>query len=204
MSKNLSKEKCVRVEWILSDLTESSEKGVKITGRPETVKYKDKKAMAFNGSCDGITLSQMPLSGLEKFTIEMIFNPYSGGNFEQRFLHCGEVNGDRVLLELRATPTHWYFDAFIKTGEDQIALIDPVKLHPLDQWYHIAYVNDGGKFASYVNGEKELEGVLNVATLKSGQTSVGMRQNEVSWFKGAVYKVRISSDALKPEDFIEL
>jgi hypothetical protein len=46
----------------------------------------------------------MPLAGLEQFTVEMIYNPYSGGNFEQRFLHCGEANGDRLLLELRSTP----------------------------------------------------------------------------------------------------
>jgi len=197
MNKNIT-----NAEWILSKIVKPGAKNIKITGEPGTVKFQESLAVTFNGSSDGITIDEMPIEGLHEFTIELIFNPASGGNFEQRFLHCGEVQGDRVLLELRATPSHWYSDAFIKTGEDQLALIDPGQLHPLDKWYHLAYVNDNGKFSTYVNGKKELERHLNVTTLKSGKISVGMRQNEISWFKGAIYKIRISPSALKPESFL--
>jgi hypothetical protein len=204
MSKeSKSNKSTVKAEWILSDLVKAGAKNIKITGAPGSVKYQESLAVSFNGSSDGITIDEMPIKGLNEFTIELIFNPASGGSFEQRFLHAGEVQGDRVLLELRANPTHWYSDAFIKTGEDQLALIDPGQLHPLDKWYHLAYVNDNGKFSVYVNGKLELEGHLNVAALKSGKTSVGMRQNEVSWFRGAVYKIRVSAAAVKPEGFLK-
>ena len=145
----------------------------------------------------------MPLIGLEQFTIEVIFQPASGGSFEQRFLHFGEIEGDRVLLELRANTTDWYFDAFITAGEQKCTLIDPKLLHPLDQWYHAAYVIDNGKLETYVNGKKELEGKVFLSPLKGGRTSIGVRQNKVSWFRGAIYRVRISPAALEPSKFMD-
>jgi hypothetical protein len=194
----------VRAEWIMSDLLRPEAKNLRITGAPGTSKFKEGLAVTFNGSSDGITIDEMPLAGLHEFTIEVIFNPASGGGFEQRFLHAGEVQGDRVLLELRANQDNWYSDAFIKTGDDQLALIDTGQLHTFDKWYHLAYVNDNGKFSAWINGIKELEGQLNVTALKSGKTSFGMRQNEVSWFKGSVYKIRVSASALNPKDFLSI
>jgi hypothetical protein len=193
----------VKAEWIISNFVMPGAKNTKITGKPGTVKFQESLAVTFNGSSDGIIIDELPIEGLHEFTIELIFNPASGGNFEQRFLHAGEVQSDRVLLELRATPEGWYSDAFIKTGDDQLALIDPGLLHPFDSWYHLAYINDNGKFSVYVNGKKELEGLLKAAALKSGKTSLGMRQNEVSWFRGSIYKIRVSAAALNLKDFLK-
>jgi hypothetical protein len=201
--KSKPESKIAPTEWIINSLKETMPGKIKISGNPGTVKYKYGEAVSFNGSSDGILIENMPLAKLEHYTIELIFQPQSGGNFEQRFFHCGEVQSDRVLLELRATPAGWYSDAFIKTGDDQLALIDPALIHTFDSWYHLAYINDNGKFSIYINGKKELEGLLKAATLKSGNTSLGMRQNEVSWFKGAIYKIRISAAALDPNDFLK-
>lgn len=192
----------VTAEWIFSRLIEKMPEGVRLAGKPEIVKCKYGKAVAFNGSSDAIFLERMPLTGLNQFTIEMIIQPQSGGNFEQRFLHCGEIQGDRVLLELRATKTDWYFDAFVAVGEQKCALIDPNLLHPLDQWYHLAYVIDNGNLETYVNGKKELEGNIILSPLKGGKTSIGVRQNEVSWFRGAIYNIRFTGKALTPENFM--
>jgi hypothetical protein len=200
--KTKPESKSVRTEWTVARLTEKKPEGMRIAGKPEVVKCKYGKAVAFNGSSDAIFLESMPLTELKQFTIEVIIQPQSGGNFEQRFLHCGETQGDRVLLELRSTQTDWYFDAFIKAGEQQCTLIDPGKLHPLDQWYHLAYVIDNGKLATYVNGIKELEGNVILSPLKGDKTSIGVRQNEVSWFKGAIYRIRITGKAMAPEDFM--
>jgi hypothetical protein len=193
------KNKVASTDWFVGNLKEK----MKVIGHPDTVKCKYGEAVSFNGSSDGILLESMPLSGLEQFTIELIFQPCSGGNFEQRYFHSGEVQDDRVLLELRATEAGWFSDAFIKTGDDQLALIDPGLLHPFDNWYHLAYINDNGKFSVYVNGRKELEGFLKCTPLKSGNTSLGMRQNEVSWFRGSIYEIRISPEALRPDDFLK-
>ena len=189
-------------EWILHDLVRNPVKGVIIEGTPEIIKYKLKRAVAFNGSADAVFVDEMPLSGLEQFTVEVIFNPFSGGNFEQRFLHCGEITGDRVLLEIRSTEKGWYFDGFIKVKDQEKALIEPTLLHPHDRWYHVAYVIDHGKLETWVNHEKELEGRIGMVSLSGGKTSIGVRQNLISWFKGAIYKIRISPRALKPKEFM--
>lgn len=102
-----------------------------ITGKPEAFVGVYGKSLRFNGSTDGLFLDNMPLSGKEEFTIEAIFYPESGGNFEQRFFHTGEIRGDRVLLEIRTTAADWYFDAFIQSGDQQKALIDSTLRHPL-------------------------------------------------------------------------
>lgn len=191
-----------QTEWILSNLIWSKTDGIRIAGNPQVIDCKYGKALLFNGSTDGIFIDQMPLDGLKQFTVEVIFRPESGGNFEQRFFHCGEVKGNRVLLELRATTTDWYFDAFITSGDQKKTLIEPTLLHPLDQWYHLAFVVTNGKQETYINGIKELESQINVTPLHGGKTSIGVRQNEQSWFKGNIFKIRISPEALSASNFM--
>lgn len=200
--KNINENETVITEWILSDLIKSQKNGVKIIGSPGIVKCKYGNALEFDGSEDAIFLDSMPIAGLEQFTIEMIFQPKRAGNFEQRFLHFGEVKGPRVLLELRSMESNWYFDGFITVEDQNCTLIEPELLHPLDNWYHVAYVVDNGKIGTYVNSKKELEGQIIMTPLIKGVTSIGVRQNEVSWFKGAIYKIRISSKALSPANFM--
>ena len=191
-------------DWILSEFIENHSHGVHYKGNPKIVDSPYGKAVSFNGQGDGIFLDQMPLSGLRQFTIEAIFKPESGGNFEQRFFHCGEIGGDRVLLELRATQTEWYFDAFIKCGNSKEALIDPELKHPLDQWYHVAFVVDNGKLSTYINGKKELDMTVESAPIKTGKTSFGVRLNKQSWFKGVIKQFRITPKALDTREFITL
>jgi hypothetical protein len=203
IQKSKSERKSLRTEWTLSDLPGRTSEGVQIKGKPGTIKFKNNSAISFNGSSDAIFLESMPLAWCEQFTIEVIIKPASGGNFEQRFLHIGEVQGDRVLLELRSTEAGWYFDGFVKVGDLEKALIDQQLLHPFDQWYHLAYLVDNGKLETYINGKKELESYLGITPLRVGKTSIGVRQNEVSWFKGAIYKIRITPEALKPKNFMK-
>jgi hypothetical protein len=201
--KSNSSDRGPMTEWILSSLIKKLPEGIRIKGKPEIIKCKYGKAIAFDGSSDAIFIDKMPLKDLTKFTIEIIIQPQSGGNFEQRFLHCGEIQGDRILLELRSTEKGWYFDAFVKTGDQQLALIDPNLLHPSDQWYHLAYVINNGKLETFINGKKELDGNVIFSPLKEGRTSIGVRQNEVSWFKGAIYAVRFTNNALSSEEFMD-
>jgi len=202
MQESKSERKSRITDWMLSDMVVKTTDSIQIKGKPGIVNYNKNQAISFNGSSDAIFLESMPLTGYAQFTIEVIFRPASGGNFEQRFLHCGEVQGDRVMLELRSTLTDWYFDAFIKAGDSQQTLIEPRLLHPLDQWYHLAFVIDHGKLETFVNKKKELEGKIEMTPLRNGKTSIGARQNEVSWFKGAIYEIRITPKALKPKNFM--
>jgi len=189
-------------EWFLGDLVQSDTTFMHLAGKPATIGCKYGKALLFNGLTDGIFLDQMPLAGLAAFSVEVVICPYSGGTFEQRYFHCGELRGNRVMLELRSTNANWYLDAFVQSGDQKKTLIEPTFLHPLDQWAHIAFVVDHQTQTTYVNGKKELESHLLIEPLQAGKTSVGVRQNKISWFKGAIYEIRISASALKPEQFL--
>jgi hypothetical protein len=188
-------------EWLPNNFAHSKNGLVRTSGNPKTLASKYGDALQFNGLSDGLFLDQMPLNSLKEFTIEVLFRPESGGNFEQRLLHFGEIKGDRVLLEIRSTGKDWYFDAFINSKEEKKTLIDSTLLHPLNQWYHLAYVVDHGLLITYVNGVKELESRINLTPLLTGKTSIGVRQNEQSWFKGAIYNIKITPKALNTKYF---
>jgi hypothetical protein len=51
----------------------------------------------------------------------------------------------------------------------------------------------------FVNGQKELEKAVTFALFVDGQTSLGVRQNRVFWYKGAIREVRFHSVALAEE-----
>lgn len=189
------------VEWTISDLMNRQD--AEISGDPKIITSPYGEAVWFDGEDDAIFLDDQPLEGLSEFTVEVIMRPDSGGRFEQRFLHFGEVSGDRVLLELRAKTSHWYFDAYIQSDDSKLALIDSTLLHPLNAWHHVAYVVDQGDLATFINGRKELTGQVDKTITGSGATSIGVRLNRVHWYKGSIYKIKITPRALAPHDFIK-
>ncbi|APZ45401.1 hypothetical protein BW723_03380 [Polaribacter reichenbachii] len=192
-------------EWIVADLLEEKSENVVINGNPKLVDYPYGKAVNFNGVDDALFLDQMPLKGATSFTIEMVFNPSDiEAPFEQRILHLGEVSKDRMLLEIRAVENNWYFDGFVASGNNKRALIDEKLIHPLGQWYHVALVITPNSITTYVNGKKELEDVFSFKPINTGKSSLGVRLNKRSWFKGSIFKVRISPKALQPNNFISL
>jgi hypothetical protein len=190
--------------WHLSMFLEAPTENLTVYGSPRMEDCPYGKAVIFNGINDAFVLQNVPLQGLSRFTIEVIMRPDSGGPREQRFLHIGNTDGDRVLLETRLTDTHWYFDGFVKSGDSDVTLMDRNLLHPLDQWYHVAYVCDDGKVATFVNGKKELEGQLDFMPLQGGKTSIGVRQNLLHWYKGAIFMIRITPKALSPDEFMPI
>ena len=57
---------------------------------------------------------------------------------------------------------------------------------------------------SYVDGVEQCRNPLPWAPLVSeGITSVGVRQNMVCWFKGDLFKLRVTPRVLKPEEFLQ-
>jgi hypothetical protein len=52
---------------------------------------------------------------------------------------------------------------------------------------------------SFVNGQQELQGDVEFPGFGDGKVSVGVRQNKVYWFKGAIREVRYHDEALAPE-----
>jgi hypothetical protein len=49
----------------------------------------------------------------------------------------------------------------------------------------------------YVDAAKEKEGTVSLDTMTAGQISIGVRLNQVNWFRGAIKEIRFHSAALK-------
>jgi len=193
----------VIVTWIIAELLKSKQ-GITILGNPEIIDSPYGKAVHFDGQHDGILVDQMPLKGLAEYTIEMNIR-FDGGNWEQRYFHTGkvEIGDDRSLMEMRANKDTWYLDGMFESKGKWVVLMDSTLVHPLGKWYHIAFSVKDGYQATYVDGLKELEGNVEFVPITEGKTSIGVRQNKVSWFKGAIYNIKITGKALNPNDFKE-
>ena len=179
---------------------------LQILGEPSVIETALGDAVEFDGVDDGVFLDSVPLAGMEEFTIEMIFNQYPGGAFEQRFMHMGAYSGSRVMFESRVKPdSTWYFDAFVHLGskEKSCALIDPELTHPCGKWYNLTLVAGKDGLRSYVDGIPQGSSSLPYEpVIAEGKTSLGVRQNLVCWFKGAIYRLRITPRVLSPEEFL--
>ena len=197
-----SNTKSVKYEWNIAELLLDTSNDIEIQGSPKLTNSPYGEAVSFDGLSDAIYLREMPLRSFNEFTIEMIFKPDTSSPFEQRILHIGEVSEDRMLLDIRAVEDQWYFDGFISSSIHSLALIDQQKKHPLGQWYHVALVVSLDRMTTYVNGLLELTEPFIYSPIQTGQTSIGVRQNKRSWFKGSIYKIRITPQVLNPNQFL--
>jgi hypothetical protein len=188
--------------WRLDRLENIGGNVVKIEGAPRVIEEGGVKALVFDGTKDGIFLPTIPIKGAKEFTIEVLFKPAAVGPAEQRFVHLQDTASARALVELRLNAKgEWWLDTFLlSAGKTQgLPLIDPKRVHPADQWHWAALRYDGKTMSHYVDGEKELEGTIAFDPFGDGTTSLGVRQNKVSWFKGAIREVRFHREALAPE-----
>ena len=154
---------------------------------------------------DGLFVAANPLAGLKEFTVEVIFRPAAGGPKEQRFLHFQpKESEDRVLFETRLTPDgRWFLDTYLQTGKAKQTLYAEKFLHPLGSWHHAAIVVDGKTMRHYVSGKEELAADIQLAPLAAGQTSIGVRFNQVFWYQGAIRQIRVTPAVLKPDAFLK-
>ena len=188
------------IDWRVADLPCIDS----IMGTPRTFATSLGDAVVFDGEGDAFFLGTNPLAGMDEVTVELIFRQDSDALFEQRFLHMGTVRGERIMFETRVNPDRtWYLDTYIRLdAETDLVLIDPQQCHPTDRWYNIAMVVADGRATSYVDGVPQLTGEIPYREISEGITSVGVRQNKVCWFKGALWRIRITPRALTPDEFL--
>ena len=182
--------------WRLDNLTQSSGDALELIGRPSIVSTPIGPAVQFNGVSDGLLIQRNPIQGLAQFTIEVLFSVDEQGPVEQRFLHIQESAGDnRALIELRLNNGRWALDSYLRHGAAQLTLLDLAKAHSAD-WHVASTTFDGSTMKHYVDGVEQGSGAVAFMPLAAGRTSIGVRQNRVSWFKGRIHTVRISPTAL--------
>jgi hypothetical protein len=190
------------VVWHVDNLERIGGHPVTVVGRPRVVETPVGPAVEFNGESDGLFLDVNPIAGLSRFTIEVLFAPAADGPEEQRFLHFEESGtGNRALVETRHLPNgRWALDTFLRHGDEALTLLDRSLVHPPDTWHLAALTYDGTTMRHYVDGVLQGEGTVAFETLKAGRTSIGVRQNRVSWFKGRVAEVCITPRAVEPDE----
>jgi hypothetical protein len=191
------------INWEFTSLDLVGGHNTTLVSQPKLIDTPGGKAIEFDGE-SGLFLDVNPLTGLKQFTAEVIFQPSAAGAKEQRFLHFQE-NGteNRLLFEIRLTDDNrWFLDAFIKSGDGNYALYAEKFPHAIGPWYHAAIVTDGTTMRHYVNGVEEMATPIKFTPQKEGRTSIGVRINKVSWYKGAVRRVRITPHVLTTSDFL--
>ena len=182
------------VVWKVDDVRSIGGRATEAIGAPRVVA----DAVVFNGESDGLLVSANPLAGLREFTVEVWFRPAEGGPPEQRFWHAQDTATSRALLETRLDGMgSWWLDTYLMSvGKEGRPLIDPKRKHATEKWYWVALRYDGKTMVHFVNGEKEREGEVDFAPMEAGRLSLGVRQNRVHWFKGAIREVRVTPAAL--------
>jgi len=194
------------VIWAIDNVSSIGGYDTQVLGDPVVVNSELGPAVEFDGIDDGLIVENNPVAGTEEFTIEVIFQPYISsdpGNVEQRFVHMQENDENRLLIELRlADDNQWFLDTFIKSENSSMALYAEDFPHPIGPWYHAALVYKEGEMRHYVNGEFEMSGHVSFIPVSGGQTSIGVRLNQRSWYKGAIYKLKVTHRALEPGEFL--
>jgi hypothetical protein len=190
------------VTWTLQDPPHVGGIATTVWGAPQVM---PDGSLHFDGKQDGLLLPVNPVAGLAQFTVAMLFRPASDAPFAQRFFCIDDEGGERLTLESRVVPGKgWYLDTFLQAATSPAsahrALIDPTKLHPLDQWVWAELSYDGHTMTAWVDGVQELNGDIAFHPMVAGKTSVGVRLNRVFWFKGEIKEVRFYPAALAPAD----
>lgn len=196
--------------WRFDSLININGYAIEPLGSPKIIDSTLGKAVSFDGDGDRLLVNANPLADASEFTIEIIFKPNDvfPNNKEPRFFHIESPDNPnrRVTIELRLNDKHqWYLDAYIKSDNSQLTLIDATKVHPVGEWTHAAITYKNGAFVSYVNGEQELTGSVEYLPIpKNAKTSIGSRMNRIHWFNGDVMQVRVRKKVLQPSEFLLL
>ena len=83
-------------------------------------------------------------------------------------------------------------------GTGRLAIPLAQRVHPTGRWYWVALTYDGQRMTHYIDGEQELTAQVAFGPMGPGQTSLGVRQNKVYWFKGGISTLRFHPTALTP------
>jgi PelA/Pel-15E family pectate lyase len=182
------------VTWRLDNLSSIGGHAITKLGNPRVVQSDRGPVVEFDGKADGLIVEANPLAGLGAFTLEAEFWPAVDGPEEQRFVHIEEDGGtgNRALLETRRlADAGWALDSFLKSGPSSLTFMDKSRVHTTGQWHTAALVYDGRQMSHFVDGKREAHGAVAFAPLGPGRTSLGVRLNQVSWFKGRLRQLTV-------------
>jgi hypothetical protein len=196
----------VSMTWTLDNLSAIGGHAAAVVGAPRVVQTPVGAAIEFDGKGDGLFLDANPIAGLERFTIEALIEPAADGPAEQRFLHLSESGSEnRAMLETRVLPGGvWCLDTYLRHDPGSLTLVDRGRTHAAGEWHAVALTFDGTTMAHFVDRVRDGLGAVRFPPIGAGRTSIGVRQNRVSWFKGRIALVRVTAEALAAERLLHV
>lgn len=186
------------ITWAIGTAPATEGHALSVLGTPTVGESEHGATVCFDGKDDALLFPVNPLEGLSEFTIEILLKPDPDSAAEQRLLHVQEDGTEnRALIELRTTTeASFVVSTFLRSGAEQLALVNEKALHPAARWYWVALGYKGGQLSHAVNGVLESDGKVAFTPLRKGQMSLGARLNREAWFKGCVREIRFSPTAL--------
>ena len=142
--------------WLINSFHNIGGAAVSVQGNPRIVDSSQGKTVRFDGEGDRLLVDKNPWANTNEFTIEIIFNPAAAfpANAEPRFFHIEAADNPsrRVTIELRLNnKNQWYLDAYIKSEQSQLTLIDPNKFNPVFNLSESSFIYNFSVLISYVN-----------------------------------------------------
>jgi hypothetical protein len=209
ITTNVNSQEITSYLWNINSITSIGGNAVSLNGSPVVISDGNTQVVEFDGIDDGMIINTNPIQGANEFTVEVIIKPYTGGNYEQRFLSIRETATEniRLLMEIRVKNNGWWLDTFLKYNSASLTLLDTANKalkHTINEWTHAALVFKNDTMKAYVNGVEELKGYVDFNAMKEGLTSVGMRYNKASFYKGAIKIIKFTHKALSAKEFIKL
>jgi Concanavalin A-like lectin/glucanases superfamily len=205
--------------WLIDNTTSIGGHPVTVKGTPQIIRSPKGDSVRFNGRDDGLMVSNNPLAGMTSFTVELIFkhDPLTVPTAnEPRIVHIqtpgGSAEAHRFTMETRVstatTPHTFHLDSFLRFGaaeDSRLTLFNTKFPHPVGEWTHMAVTYDGTNFSNYLNGQRELSGVVKgLVFADGGVTWIGQRANNVNYFQGEVRVLRFTPRVLSPEEFMSI
>ena len=200
------KQNDLSVTWKIDNLERIGGHPVKVSGEPKVIETDNGRAVYFDGVDDGLLVQGNPLDEATAFTVEVVFRPDPSypDNAEQRFIHIQnpDNNDRRIMIETRLTPDNkWFLDTFIRSESSTRPLLAKDFQHTIGEWHHAAVVYKDGVMRHYVDGVEEMSGEVIFRPIDGAYVSLGVRMNQVFWFKGAIRTLRVSNRVLQPKEF---
>lgn len=203
--------------WTLDNLKRIGGRPATPTGAPKVITWEGGRALEFDGKADSVLIKGRPLTGVARFTIEVIMR-VDGGEEEQKFLHIAQTDpatgldvrpvGDdhdanhRIMFELRAKPGGYFLDAVLNGTAGKPVLATPDKLNPYGRWQNVAQSFDGTTYRTYVDGVLQGEMPAGFAPQGAGNVRIGARMEKLAYFKGAIARIRFTDRALAPYEMM--
>jgi hypothetical protein len=133
-------------------------------------------AVEFNGRTDGLFIDTNPLTGLTRFTIDLVFQVDADGPEEQRVLHMEEAaTENRALIEIRSVARdRWASTRTCDPATHSGRWLDRAVMHSAGSWHVATLTYDGARMTHYVDGLVDGGGLVSFASLKAGRTSIGV------------------------------